>query len=226
MKMNKKYSREERQKHRDEDNRLFILEAAEKVFSQRGYTLTTMDEIAEEAQFSKATLYRYYKSKSDIFIEVIMNSFEELLKELEDLRSRESTAEEKLRELIRSVLMYFHKKKNMIRIFYAEKDAVKKILSMDPKEQFSHASLQSKIPRSFLLKAKDITSTITYIVQKGIESGEFRNIDAKKAGSVLGAMIRGFAFRGPFRAKEFSIGETTDMLHEFFLYGIKNTKST
>ena len=181
-----------------------------------------MDEIAREAQFSKATIYRYFKSKSEIFIEVIKNSFEELLSELEEIRLKNSTAEEKIKDLISVVLMYFHRKKNTIRIFYAEKDVVSNILKMDPKEHFSHASLQSRIPRSFLVKAKEISETMTSIIESGIKSGEFRPIDAEKAGSVLGAMIRGFAFRGPFRSKELSVEKTTEILHEYFLKGIKN----
>jgi len=37
----------------------------------------------------------------------------------------------------------------------------------------------------------------------------------------LGAMIRGFHFRGPLRDREFSLEESTELLHSFFLYGIK-----
>lgn len=220
--MGQNNARADRKKRHAEDNRVFILEAAEKMFTQRGYTQSSVDEIAREAQFSKATIYRYFKSKSEIFIEVIKNSFEELLNELEEIRLKDSTAEEKIKELISVVLMYFHRKKNTIRIFYAEKDAVSNILKMDPKEHFSHASLQSRIPRSFLAKAKEITETMTSIIEGGIESGEFRPVDAEKAGAVLAAMIRGFSFRGPFHSKELSVENTTEMLHEYFLKGIKN----
>lgn len=222
--METKYSRSERKKHRAEDNRLFILGAAEKVFMQRGYTRTSVDDIAKEAQFSKATIYRYFKSKSEIFIEVIKNTFEELLRELEQIRQTESTAEEKIKKLILVVLTYFQRKKNTVRIFYVEKDAMNIILKMDPKEQFSHASLQSRFPRSFLLKAKEISGTINFIIESGIESGEFKKINAEKAGSVLGAMIRGIAFRGPFRSKELRIEEATELLHDIFMKGIKKSQ--
>ena len=43
-----------------------IIQAAIKVFSQKGYQTSTMDEIAEEAGMSKTTLYAYFKSKIDI----------------------------------------------------------------------------------------------------------------------------------------------------------------
>ncbi|MBI5117187.1 helix-turn-helix transcriptional regulator [Candidatus Poribacteria bacterium] len=44
-----------------------IVRAAIRVFSHKGYRLTQMDEIAEEAEVSKATLYYYFKSKAHLF---------------------------------------------------------------------------------------------------------------------------------------------------------------
>ena len=43
-----------------------IIEAAVKVFSQKGYQGSSIDEIAAEAGMSKSTLYTYFKSKLDI----------------------------------------------------------------------------------------------------------------------------------------------------------------
>ena len=58
--MIKDYQRKERKQRRIEDNKRFILKAAEKVFARKGFSLTTVDEIADEAQFSKATIYKYF----------------------------------------------------------------------------------------------------------------------------------------------------------------------
>jgi AcrR family transcriptional regulator len=43
-----------------------IIRAAVKVFSQKGYQGSSIDEIAAEAGMSKSTLYTYFKSKLDI----------------------------------------------------------------------------------------------------------------------------------------------------------------
>lgn len=219
--MEKSNPREERKKRRTEENRLSILEAAEKVFMSCGYTHASVDDIADEAQFAKATIYRYFKSKSEIFIEVIKNSFNEFLDQLEEIHLKDAVAEEKIRELISVALKYFDRKKNVIRIFYSEKDTLASILKIDPGKRFSHASLQPRIPWSFIAKIKRITDTITSIIECGIESGEFRPVDPEKASSALAAMIRGSAFRGPFGSREFGLEETAEMLHRFFLDGIK-----
>lgn len=60
-------SRKEREK---EHRRSQILEAAEEVFRRKGYQATTMDEVAEEAEFSKGTLYLYFGSKFALFSEL------------------------------------------------------------------------------------------------------------------------------------------------------------
>jgi len=48
-----------------------ILESAHRVFSQKGYREATMDEIAEGLGLSKPALYRYYKSKEELFREML-----------------------------------------------------------------------------------------------------------------------------------------------------------
>jgi len=56
MKMKKRDLRSERELHRREENKTYILNAAESVFAKKGFSFSTMDDIAEEAQFSKATI--------------------------------------------------------------------------------------------------------------------------------------------------------------------------
>lgn len=48
-----------------------ILEAAACVFSEKGYSVASMDEIAAAAPVSKATLYAHFKDKKELFSEMI-----------------------------------------------------------------------------------------------------------------------------------------------------------
>ncbi|MEA3420063.1 MAG: hypothetical protein U9Q97_00105, partial [Acidobacteriota bacterium] len=59
---------------------------------------------------------------------------------------------------------------------------------------------------------------------EGIESGEFRKVDATDAAFILGAMMRGFFLRGPMQTKKYSLNEGTDLLMNFLLYGIKKKR--
>lgn len=48
-----------------------ILDAAGRLFLERGYNATSMDAIAEAAPVSKPTLYSHFKDKNDLFAAVI-----------------------------------------------------------------------------------------------------------------------------------------------------------
>lgn len=55
-----------------------ILAAARKVFAAKGYERATLDEIAEEAEFAKGTLYNYFDSKETLFREIVREILEEM----------------------------------------------------------------------------------------------------------------------------------------------------
>lgn len=48
-----------------------IVNAAQQEFMQFGYTNVTVDEIAQAAGVSKKTIYKYFRSKENIFWEVM-----------------------------------------------------------------------------------------------------------------------------------------------------------
>ena len=49
------------------EKRELIIEAAFKVFSEKGYYNAKMEEIAEEASIGKGTIYSYFHNKQDLF---------------------------------------------------------------------------------------------------------------------------------------------------------------
>ena len=53
------------------DNSTLILDAARDVFLERGYSVTTMDVVAQAAGVSKATVYALFTSKDQLFAAVI-----------------------------------------------------------------------------------------------------------------------------------------------------------
>ena len=222
--MSKKNLRKERELHRQEENRRFILQAAEKVFVQKGYRFATVDDIADEAQFSKATLYRYFKSKSDIFSEIIYSSFEESFEGIRLIQMKSLSAEDKMRELIGFIVSTYHKKKNLSRILFMEKAAMKKLLKTDSGSHVAHPDFHPDISPEIKSQLEQISDVITEIIREGIEAGEFRDMDVHDASVILGSLLRGFYFRGPIQEKKYSIQETTDLLHSFFLNGIKKQK--
>jgi len=63
-------SRREREKaaHKRE-----IMEAAVRVFARRGFSSATLDEIAQEAEFSKGAIYLYFSNKEDLLSTILLD---------------------------------------------------------------------------------------------------------------------------------------------------------
>lgn len=52
------------------------MDAAEKLFCEKGFDATSMDDIAKAAQFTKRTLYQYFESKEDLFYAATLLCFQ------------------------------------------------------------------------------------------------------------------------------------------------------
>ena len=52
-------------------NRALLLDAARRVFLERGYFAATLDQIADEAGFSKGAVYSRFASKADMFLALL-----------------------------------------------------------------------------------------------------------------------------------------------------------
>ena len=68
-------------------NRQKILDAALDVFSRYGYRGSTVAQIAERAEMSKANLLYYYKSKNDIYVKVLESTLSARLAPLIDIEA-------------------------------------------------------------------------------------------------------------------------------------------
>ena len=68
----------ERREREKAQRRIDIVKAAEKVFLSKGYDAATMDEIAEQAELSKGTLYLYFKGKEDVHRQIVAKGMDVL----------------------------------------------------------------------------------------------------------------------------------------------------
>jgi len=72
-----------RKKEERKQRKELILKGALQVFSKHGIEKTTMDEIAIESGFGKATLYYYFHSKDDVFIDIMEKGWKQLWEGIE-----------------------------------------------------------------------------------------------------------------------------------------------
>lgn len=77
-----------------------IQAAAREVFAAKGFNGATMEEIADKADYSPATIYLYFKNKQDLYTSLIVSFMEHLAAQMEGLAdSADLTPLEKLDRL-------------------------------------------------------------------------------------------------------------------------------
>lgn len=102
---------------------------------------------------------------------------------------------------------------------------MKKLLYPESKEQNAPSSPHLPVPKRFKSALDEIFEVMCEVIKERVTAGEFRKVDTRQASVILGAMIRGFHFRGSVRDGELNIQESTDLLHNFFLYGITKNRN-
>jgi len=94
-----------------------ILEAAIKVFAERGYHSTRVDDIADESKTSKGSIYFYFKSKQDIFlglIEIFINLLEKRV--IKTMSNKEDHGPEQLTQTLVEIVGVFKQYRSLAKI--------------------------------------------------------------------------------------------------------------
>ena len=99
----------ERKEREKEQRKNDIVNAAERVFFKKGQEDTTMDDVAEEAELSKGTLYLYFKNKEDLYLAIHLRGNRILYSLFENAVKNESIGIEKTRAIGKAYVEFFNK---------------------------------------------------------------------------------------------------------------------
>src|SRR5512135_1408939 len=117
--------RREREVRRRESYREVILHAAARVILRKGYSALTMDDVAREAQLSKATVYKYVAGKGPLLFEILGHSFDDIRARLTVIVDSAGSAGDKLRRLVEAVLQSSEDMKQVYRVLWMDKAMLK-----------------------------------------------------------------------------------------------------
>ena len=150
-----------REKQRQERQEL-ILQAAEQVFTEKGYYDISLDEIARRVGIGTATIYSHFSSKEDLMVAAI---FERALKKVtlhvQEIAAQSQNAREKLTRLFQFLISdeFFLRR---AQLFYS--------LGNSPEAQKALNERQGSISEN----ARIFSDTLAAVLEQGKTSGEFR----------------------------------------------------
>ncbi len=159
---------QERKEREKEQRREEILSAAKDVIFQKGLIPATMDEIAEKAELSKATLYLYYKSKEDLYTAVALRGLEILESELRSISDRNLPPLSTLLLFLNKLDEFYEKERDYFRLFiFFQTSFFRNDVSPDLRESVVSANHR-------------IWNLVTGVLDRGREEGVIRkDIDPK-----------------------------------------------
>ena len=205
--------RSQRKQREYEARREEILLAAERMFSQNGFFKTSMAEIAEASQFAMGTVYRFFKSKEEIYISLVEVKVEELLNLLQEATKSGSTAPEKLREVIRVKLAFADQNRDFFRIYVSEWSGF---------EWTVKSAFGDRVWKKYLAQI----DLVANLIKEGIKAGEFRKVNPKDTSLALHGMLNSTIYVWILQAgpKE-SLVDKGEWLGDLFLGGIGTAKT-
>ena len=216
--------RRERELRRREGYRETILHAAERVILRKGYSATTMDDVAREAQFSKATLYKYVPGKGILLFEIMGHYFDEIRNRMAEILAGPGTAGEKLRLSIRMILRYNEDKKNITRVLWMDNPMLKfmRVFAASSGKSGPAPAADRKMLALLRQKKLEVTEVGAKILEEGVAAGEFRSMDTLAALSFIDAALQGYAHNRFWQGDAPVTPGAADDMTRFILEGIRN----
>ena len=119
-------SRREREKamHRQD-----IIQAAIAVFSEKGFYASTLDEIAQRAEFSKGALYLYFQNKEDLLFTILVEPLQGWLDACTTIMVGDKPFREELARLFKETGAFIFENPRLFALINAQDAALFKALS-------------------------------------------------------------------------------------------------
>ena len=218
-------SRTAREERRKRENRETILHAAEVVIQAKGFSPSSMDDVAAEAGFSKATLYRYFKSKTELLFEILIHFFEDMETGLDEIRRRPGSCRERLRESLIFAFRFQAEKENLSRIFLSDPSYIKLMHAiMADTEGRTHAA-ERRFLRSLREGRRRLGEGLAELLREGVSRGEFRSLDVPATVVFLAALVQGYSHEVYWMESEPDLDKSVSLLERLIWQGIGKTET-
>lgn len=206
----------ERKEREKERRRLDIIDAAEEVFFSKGFEKSTMDDVAAEAELSKGTLYLYFKSKDELFLEIIYRGNNILHNLFQKAAESDGDGLCKVRAIGEAFIEFSHKYPNYYNAFLHNQT-----------QEICLESTEGAEEKILSLKARNMGLFID-LIKGGIEDGSLNsNLDPVKTALILWAEVTGVLLLTKLKGKLISHGfnvseeELTNYFFEFTWRALK-----
>jgi len=98
-----------------ERHRMEVLDAAERLLARQPYTSISVQQIAEESEFSVGYLYKLFASKDELYLALVEHRKDEILELIESVSEQATCFTEGLRTLVSSIQIWLREHEGFAR---------------------------------------------------------------------------------------------------------------
>ncbi|MBO0769392.1 MAG: TetR/AcrR family transcriptional regulator [Solirubrobacterales bacterium] len=189
-------------KERQAQTREELLISGARVIAERGLAQATIDEVVEQAGYTKGAFYANFQSKDDLFLAMLDEHFAAKTKQLEAIISSDVSDEEKAR-LVAGVFS---------EEILGDKQWQRLMLAFS-----THAAQDEEFRRELQKRHREMRSRLAAAMQEQARAmGEAWPIPYEQIAQMASAMTHGSALEGLIAGEEASDQLLTTMLMIFF----------
>jgi AcrR family transcriptional regulator len=206
---------EKRRRREKENRKSAILKAARKLFFEKGFKSVTVESIARKAELSKGAVYLYFKSKDEIYSQILLNDIDKFHKKVADLFENGEQASDMLFRLSFTYVDFFLRDRELFRIL------------MTFMLHANHSNLPEAL-QNHIIKSTNKAIVMEKIFQYGIDRGEFLpSINVRQCRNALWGMLNGiislYIFIGSESKRDDLIRSTVNTSLNTFIKGLKDS---
>lgn len=185
-----------------------VLDTAARLFHERGYMGTSMDEIADAVGLTKGSLYHYFASKTEI-LAAIYEEAADLVVAHTTVLEDDAPVEDIVRSLIRSILELIAEHRHHVTVYYQEMRWMREWL---PKRDATR--IQKKV--------QTYIDYVDRVVRRGMDEGVFRAADPRLSAYALVGMAS-WSYQWYTPNGRLDLDEVTDQFATIYLSGLGAT---
>jgi AcrR family transcriptional regulator len=156
------------------ERRQKILSAAAELFGANPYDSVQMRDVAARAEVGKPTLYRYFPSKEELFLEVFKSGLDRLDAEVGGILKDRDQPGPALERLLQALLNALGGQVAALRMLTDDQSTVMR-----------------RWRNEFRRRRRPFVEAARTILEQGIATGEFRSVDLETVPSMLIGIVRG-----------------------------------
>ena len=167
-----------------------ILDAAARVFAERGFSDTDLEEVARQINLSKGSIYRYFRGKAALFLATVDDGMRRMSEAIEQSRVPDADPLNVIALAIRAYLEFFDREPHFAELLIQER-----------------AQFRDRKKHTYFEHRDANLGPWRELFQHLIDAGQIRDVPVDRVVNILGDLLYGTMFTNRIAGRRQSVDQ-------------------